>query len=268
MERLVPWKVIIDFKDGVSQLGPVTPRNYIVTYSNNTEEIMVSIGGGYDQIKVSVNDDEMHGEWHEKNGKNILYLYVNVDGEENDIDKIKKKDKIYRRRLPLIINSIILSDRQLIEKYPHLDNSDVFIKFNSKYEDFYKVENWGKLKEYKYIQETYDNFYGYNLVEKFQLVEEETRKKKNKLSNEEEVILNLLNPYIQTQLCVLYGAGIIYCVDKSEIININKIKSIDGCDKIYEVSAAINIKLNSKVKKLKVDLIVKSNGVIIKSIKE
>ena len=93
------------------------------------------------------------------------------------------------------------------------------------------------------------------------------RKKKSKSNIEEGVILNLLNPYIQTQLCVLYGGSIRYCIDKSEIIHIDKHDLIGGCDKVYEVSVAIYIKGDPKVKKIKADLIVKSNGVTIKSIK-
>ena len=94
------------------------------------------------------------------------------------------------------------------------------------------------------------------------------KKSKSKINIEEGVILNLLNPYIQTQLCVLYGNGIRYCIDKSEIIHIDKHDSIGGCDKVYEVSVVIYIKGAPKVKKVKIDLVVKPNGVTIKSIKE
>ncbi len=271
MDKLDPNKLIIDFKKGISKDGPISPRNYTVTHSDNTGDILITVAKDYDKGHVTDKRDEVYGRWCE-NGKNyVLCLHLNVDGNERDKNKVAQRNRIFRDALPLAITAIRQGDLGLIKKHNKLDESDIFIKFNSRFDEFYKVEHWGKLKNYKYIEDDYDE-YELKSPEEGVLMEQTRsvilRKKKCKISMEEGIILNLLNPYIENQLCIIYGSNIRYCIEKCEIIDIDEIKSLDGCGKIYEVSLVVKIKIKSKSRRVSMDFIIKPNGIIIKRVEE
>ncbi|MDU7149882.1 MAG: staygreen family protein [Clostridium sp.] len=271
MNKLDPNKLIIDFKKGISQDGPISPRNYTVTHSYDTGDILITVAKDYNKDHVTDKRDEVYGRWCE-NGKNyVLCLYLNVDGNERDKNKVLQRNRIFRDALPLIITAIRQADLGLIKKHTKLNESDIFVKFNSRFDEFYKVENWGKLKNYKYIEDDCDE-YELKSPEEGGLIEQTRsailRKKKFKISMEEGVILNLLNPYIENQLCIAYGSNIRYYIEKCEIIDIDEIKSLDACGKIYEVSLVVKVKIKSKIREVAMDFIIKPNGVIIKRTEE
>lgn len=270
LNKLNQGKLRVDFKSGISQDGPIIPRKYTVTHSDETGEIVVTVAKHYDKSNISNKRDEVFARWFE-NGKNyVLCLYLNVDGIERDKNKIVIRNKIFREELPIAITAIRQGDLGLIKKHNNLDEADVFIKFNSRYEDFYKVENWGKLKNYKYIDD-YDE-YEVDEVEEDKGLEERRnsliRKRKCKITMQERIILNLLNPYIENRLCILYGNNIRYYIEKYEIVDIEEVKTLDGCEKIYEVFILAKIKINSIIRNVSMEFIVKPNKVIIKKVKE
>lgn len=271
MDKLDPNKLIIDFKRGISQDGPIIPRNYTVTHSDDTGDILITVAKDYDKTHVTDKRDEVYAKWC-KNGKEYaLCLYLSVDGNERDKNKITKRNRMFREGLPLVITAIRQGDLELIKKHNNLDESDVFIKFDSRFEDFYKVENWGKVKNYKYVEDNNDEYELKSPIEGGLIEETRSvllRKKKGKINMEEGVILNLLNPYIENQLCVVYGSNIRYCIEKCEIIDIDEIKSLDSCGKIYEVYISVKMKIKSKVKRVSIDFIVKPNNIVIKRMEE
>lgn len=271
MDKLDPSKLIFDFKSGISKDGPIIPRNYTVTHSDKTGDILVIVAKTYDKSNVTNKKDEVYGKWCENGKEYVLCLELSVDGNERDKNKVAQRNRIFREALPLVITAIRQGDLGLIKKHNKLDESDIFIKFNSRFDEFYKVEYWGKLKNYKYIEDDYDEYELKSPAEDGIMGQTRTallRKKKFKISMEEGIILNLLNPYIENQLCVVYGNNIRYCIDKCEIIDIDEIKSLDGCGKIYEVSLSIKMKIKSKIREVSMDFIIKPNNVIIKRMEE
>lgn len=271
MDKLDSSKLIIDFKKGISQSGPIVPRNYTVTHSDETGDILVTVAKEYDKTHITAKRDEVYGRWREHGKDYALCLYLSVDGNERDRNKIEQRNRSFREALPLVITAIRQGDLGLIKKYNKLDESDVFIKFDSRFEDFYKVENWGKVKNYKYVDDNHDEHELKPATECGLLDGTRSvllRKKKSKISMEEGVILNLLNPYIENQLCVAYGSNIRYCIEKCEIIDIDEIKSLDGCGKVYEVFISVRMKIKSKTKRVSIDFIVRPNKIIIKRMEE
>lgn len=270
MNKRNQGKLKVDFKSGISQDGPIIPRKYTVTHSDETGEILVTVAKHYDKSNISNKKDEVFARWFQNGSNYVLCLYLNVDGIERDKNKIEIRNKIFREELPIAITAIRQGDLELIKKHNNLDEADIFIKFNSRYEEFYKVENWGKLKNYKYIDD-YDE-YELEEDEEEKWVEERRnsliRKKKCKIIMQESIILNLLNPYIENRLCVLYGSNIRYNIEKCEIVDIEELKTLDGCEKIYEVFIVTKIKMNSISRNVSIEFIVKPNNVIVKKVKE
>ncbi|GAB6168866.1 hypothetical protein JCM1393_13260 [Clostridium carnis] len=152
MSKFKPEKLFVDFKNDVTEVGPIMPRYYTMTHSDETANLYVSIGLNYDWSKVTSMRDEVLGGWDKVLGKYILRLYIHVDGA-GGLNASVFRDKIFREELPLAITAIRYADKELIEKYPYLDEAPIIVEFNSKYKEFSKIESWDKLKDYE-IKET------------------------------------------------------------------------------------------------------------------
>lgn len=259
MVSLNPNKVIVNFGDGISMNSSIIPRFYIVTYSEKDDNININIIHDIKKHKINKQQSMAVGQWFKKNDEYLLYIYVRVYGNKCNI---KEMNRLVRESIPTVITAIRLSEINLIKTYPNLDDSNIFIKFESNYDEYYKVENWGNLKNYKYIEENNED--DNELSSSTRSIPFRTKKEKIRL--EENVILNLLNQHIETQLSTIYGKDIKYCIFKKEIIDIDEIKTIDSCGKSYEVSTLVKIKIKSEVTAIVMNFIIYPNKIIIKNI--
>jgi hypothetical protein len=61
----------------------------------------------------------------------------------------KRRYDIFHTELPLVLEAIRYGDRLLIQQNPEIDETEIIVYFISKDSRFNKVENWGKLVEYR-----------------------------------------------------------------------------------------------------------------------
>ena len=58
------------------------------------------------------------------------------------------RDSIFRREMPLVLKAICKGDNDLFISNPVLENSPIFVHFQSKNKKYNKVERWGAPKDY------------------------------------------------------------------------------------------------------------------------
>lgn len=148
-------KLNVVFADDIDNDGPIIPRRYTLTHSDETGELFLSIGKYYDYSKVSELRDEVLGCWS-CDENNLYYLRFEVlldtcGGEE----KIAIRNKIFRNELPMAIKAIIYGDREFFLIHKELYESKVIIKFKSSNKIYNAVEQWGYVKDYK-VKEAYE----------------------------------------------------------------------------------------------------------------
>ena len=147
MSRLNPEKLSVEFRDGVTEIEPISPRRYTLTHSDITAELFLTIGLTYAYDKISAMRDEVLGEWGRYGTGYVYYAYLYVDGQFGP-SMAAIRDRVFRRELPLALEAIRYGDRKLFETYPELDNAPIVVYFMSSIPQYNKVENWGTFSGY------------------------------------------------------------------------------------------------------------------------
>jgi hypothetical protein len=142
-------KLFVEFQDGVTVTGPITPRLYTLTHSDITGELFLTIGAHYAWDKINPTRDEVFAAW-KLYGSSLYYgVYLTVDDGQFNLQESKKRKEIFRRELPLALTAIRYGDRFLFDQYPGLDNAPIIIHFMSTYPQLAKQEIWGTFYRYK-----------------------------------------------------------------------------------------------------------------------
>jgi hypothetical protein len=151
MTTLSPDKLHVKFK-GITKEQPLSlPRKYTLTHSDSTGDLFLTIADEYDYEKISgfytrLMRDEVLAEWEEKKGEFELHLYLHVSGGIC-FGWAGLRDKIFRYHLPLVLEAIKFSEKDLFQNSPEIEKSKIIVHFQSKKEKYNKIENIGSFKD-------------------------------------------------------------------------------------------------------------------------
>ncbi|MBU3110093.1 staygreen family protein [Clostridium lacusfryxellense] len=138
----------VNFGMGTSETKPIIPRKYTLTHSDTTGELFLTIAAKYDYAKITDMRDEVLAEWIMFNNEYQLMVNVMVDKEKNPIISAKRNN-IFIKELPLALQAIIYGDREFFRENPFLYKAPIYVKFNSVYPMFNRLELWGTPSDYK-----------------------------------------------------------------------------------------------------------------------
>ncbi|MGH4140505.1 staygreen family protein [Clostridium sp.] len=148
MKKLNPQSLSVNFGIGANKTEPIIPRKYTLTHSDITGELFLTIAEKYDYEKITDMRDEVLAEWIMANDDYALMVNVMVDNERNPVMSAIRND-IFVRELPLALEAIIYGDRELLKTNSFLYKTPIYVKFNSDYPVFNRLELWGTLSDYK-----------------------------------------------------------------------------------------------------------------------
>ncbi|NIQ07695.1 MAG: hypothetical protein GWO20_18860, partial [Candidatus Korarchaeota archaeon] len=92
--------------------------------------------------------DEVLTEWKEDENGMSLHVYCHVSGGVI-FGRASWRESIFKREMPLVLEAIRYGDRKFFKANPELDNSPIFIHFESSNRDSSKTEAWGTLKDFR-----------------------------------------------------------------------------------------------------------------------
>lgn len=147
MPRLDPAKLTTRLWD-VTQSEPIVPRKYTLTHSDETAQLFLSIGQDYAYGEITAMRDEVLAEWHLTMNGYMLCGFIQIDLVPTNKLQSVSRFSIFKRELPLALEAIRFSDRQLFEQYPFLDYSDIYIHYSSIYAELSGFEYWGMPRNY------------------------------------------------------------------------------------------------------------------------
>ena len=246
MFELKKDKLKVSFKDNIGKSRPIMPRKYTLTHSDEKAELFLSIGNKYDLDKINYSvRDEVLGSW-EKDDE--YYLLINIEvGNNNDINSIIKRDEVFRRELPLALTAIVYGDNLFLENNKELYDASVIIKFNCQIKEYDVLEKWGKIKDYKYNESNNRNeFPNYKFNPFPMMPPAPTPGYKNGYNNKKQMdiiiknaLISMLDPYISSEVDIIFGKNTPYCIKKSEILDAKVIRSYGECNEEYEIVVGI-----------------------------
>ncbi len=150
MTRLNPNKLKVRFLPFPQSLDVLIPRRYTLTHSDRTGELFLTVGPEYDKKQVRglfsrLMRDEIFAELVQKADECILNVYCQVS---RGLGSRRFREGIFRRELPLVLESIRYGDREFFEKNGMFDKAQVIIHFCAKKSENDKTENWGSIGSY------------------------------------------------------------------------------------------------------------------------
>lgn len=239
----------------------IIPRCYEVNYLKASNKIKINIDKDENKSKNIYKGEGLCGRWCYENEKYMLFFQVNVWTNNKDYDKAKENDKIIRAMIPLMLNEIIKSEENLLKENKGLLEAEIFIKFNCLCDDFYKVESFGKLKDYINIKRIEEN-----KLKGEKEANNKFRNTKNQKDISKNLILNLINPYIETHLSAMYGKEVRFLIKEIELLGIEELDVINGGLKEHEIVVSVKILNINKIEEVLLSIRVRPNGIIIKRI--
>ncbi|WP_195469490.1 staygreen family protein [Clostridium sp. D43t1_170807_H7] len=276
MIRFQPEKLNVSYKDEVGIKTFLPPRKYTLTHSDESGELFLSIGKKYDLDQINYNiRDEVLGSW-EKDDKDYLLITLEVDNGEG-ISNTIKRDKIFRQKLTLALIAIVYGDNLFFENNKELYEAPVRVRFNSKVSEYDTLEEWGKVEDYKYNLERYNNelpnykFNPFPILPPVQTpgyIKAVNEKKKKRDNAIEMALITTLEPYISREVYTLFGKDTPYCIKKSEIIDAKVVNTYGPCSEEYEI--VIGLKVGKRppfYNNMIITFLIDENGVKIKNVK-
>jgi len=153
MGRVRPEKLHVNWLPGVTSEIPIIPRRYTLTHSDFTGDLSLSIGLNYNRGQISgwytrFMRDEVLAEWKEDEMGMSLHVYCHVSGGLI-FGRASWRESIFRSEMPLVLEAIRHGDRKFFDAHPRLDNSPIFVHFQSTRGNHTKIEAWGTLASYR-----------------------------------------------------------------------------------------------------------------------
>jgi hypothetical protein len=150
MNRLNPKKLHVTILPPSTVDSPLVPRCYTLTHSDRTGDLFLTIAHEFNKKQLKgwqtrIMRDEVVAEWLKTNGIYSLHVYCQISG---GIGTLTFRDRIFRQELPLVLEAFRYGDQKLFFANPFLDQTQIWIHFQSKKEKFNKIEKWGSPKNY------------------------------------------------------------------------------------------------------------------------
>ena len=259
-----PRRLSVEFRTGITDEKPVEGRKYTLTHSDETGELFLTVALTYAYDKVnSIKRDEVFGEWKRVDKRFIFKIYVYVDGNGGKTDAARR-DKIFRKELPLALSAIKYGDRKFLEYNKELLDSQIIVRFISAYDEFNKVENYGTFKNYN-IRANESELEGNEN-------KEEAYKEESILDDDDPFIntfiVTLLNPYIKEEIVKLYEKDVYYCLKDAELLEVIKVDTENKCEMNYKVYVGLKVgEKQPPYNNFIIEFLVTPTGVVTKSVK-
>lgn len=148
MSRLNPDKLSVEFREGVTQTEPITPRYYTLTHSDITAELFLTIELTYAYDKANSTRDEVLGHWINVGEGYFYYVYLYV-GDQFSPSVSAMRDAIFRKELPLALEAIRYGDQKFFSVHLELDHVPIVVHFNSTNPNINRIEKWGTFQDYR-----------------------------------------------------------------------------------------------------------------------
>ena len=153
MKRLNPEKLQVAYLTGATPQKLILSRYYTLTHSDRTGKLFLSIGNQYNTNQISklytkLMRDEVLAELTDEGDRPIFKVHCHVSGGFI-IGTARWRYNIFHSELPLVLEAIRYGDRTLFEQNPQLDNTPVFIYFQSTNNRFNTVKNWRVMADYR-----------------------------------------------------------------------------------------------------------------------
>ena len=137
-----PYKALVQYRGEMNPYDPINGRKYTLTHSDITAQLFLYVGDSYAEDAIDAMRDEVRLQWQQTQAGPVLVGSVYVGNSA-----IRRE--IFMEEMPLALQAVRHADRFLFEEHPELDESFVYIHFESPNPEYDATYDWGTIGEYK-----------------------------------------------------------------------------------------------------------------------
>lgn len=144
-----PDKLETTFIEPITPYGPIENRKYTLTHSDETGMLFLDIADeyNYDAINLDLRD-ELLGTWKAFDDEDEYGLFFYAYIGDLDLAASLMKYNAFKYHMKGAIQAIVYGDKELINKYPELLDSPIYVKFDASIPIFNNYEFYGYVKDY------------------------------------------------------------------------------------------------------------------------
>lgn len=261
MENSIKEMLHVEVGEEIKNRDELIPRCYTLTHSDETGELFLDINSNYRCEGTTEKSDEILAYWDKIDSTYILNVHLDLDGNCNTKDT-EERDIIFRTELPLALNAIIYGDRSLYLERKELINAPIIVHFDSKDEEYNKVERWGEVSDYLTKKDRVEAQFNFppNLGTLTPTI--------GNVRLRDGLIFTLLDRQIERELRRIFGNRFVFCHNFAEIISIRPLNAPLACKGRYSVGIRVRSGLNVKSPNVVLmELLVAPEGVRVQSIR-
>ena len=143
-----PNKLETNFIEPVTPLEPIRNRKYTLTHSDTTGMLFLDIGNEYNYSAINKDlRDELLGKCKMFNYNSYVLVFHAYVGD-SDYSDASMKYTAFKYHLKSALQATFYGDRALLNEYPYLLNTLIYVKFDSDILIFDNYEPYGYVKNY------------------------------------------------------------------------------------------------------------------------
>lgn len=149
MEKLQSGQFTVMIVPPATSFGPVDGRKYTMKWSEEGNAQVLTIETANNMLGFNTNKgDQLRLEWMPKLGEYVLVGIVYMDeGHENE-ERVRNRYNQWKTSIPEMLSFIIQSDFALFQHVPWLLDAPILVQFNSVFEQYSKLINFGTPRNY------------------------------------------------------------------------------------------------------------------------
>ena len=128
------------------------PRKYTSTHNDDTAQIFISVGSEYNKILLNTAEvrnvqSQILGKWNRKHHKYSIHFKAYISTEQNP--QAELRNLIICKELGIVMQSVALAETALLNKYPKLNKTKIYVHFSSIDPKYDRIEYWNTLGYWK-----------------------------------------------------------------------------------------------------------------------
>jgi len=148
-----PAKLTVAYEADFAAAAALPPegRRYTLTHNDLTGALLLTIGSQFSAPQLSgwyirLLRDEVLAEWAvPQGGAPQLHVYCHVSGQERWLAPPQLRNYIFKREMPLVLDTLAWAERALLAEHPEYAAARVFVHLNSTIQDLNCTVEWGRL---------------------------------------------------------------------------------------------------------------------------
>ncbi|MCD5324923.1 MULTISPECIES: staygreen family protein [Pontibacillus] len=144
-----PFKLYTQYRPDIEHFTPFSERTYTLTHSDQTGDLFLTVSKEFATDQTNEMRDEVFGWWTQPKNNQVQFQGSVLVGTEDIPETAQQiRYQIFMREMSTALKGIFYGERWLLETYPFLKESPIWIQFRSNLPQYSGNIYFGTVKDY------------------------------------------------------------------------------------------------------------------------